>query len=343
MPTLTPAMIATKLSPKVVESLILDIPWSKVGQHGCTPTYEDFQGSSTYAIRETMERAARSRPVLTEQLVTPDGRTRAFSILCVNYATGWYMSPNSGPRYVIAPQDAGWVIRAVAPFMRPGMRPVFARASRSIQMKGRWITAPAWADWIQTRWVCPNCIPEMLNDYEGQQRQWNNNGCSPQCDVSEDPNTTWTSRFGYDIRVMAPWVRDLNSSSGNQVCNPLVDQPGTGAKEPPVCLPIPIAELRECRTPVGAFTSAKYWEDFWSEVGKAITLYNLSSKAAAKEAEVEQVPPPLAPPPPPPPRAPLVARSRALDAPSSSSKLPLVIAGAAVLATATLLWRRRSA
>lgn len=342
MANINPALISTKLAPSVITPLLASLDWSKVGQHGCTPTYDDsIQGGSTYSIRETMQRAATSSPVLTEQLITPDGRRREFSIVCVNYGTGWYMSKQSGPRYVVAPQDAGWVVRAVAPYMRPGMRPVFARASRSIQMKGgRWVTAPDWANWVQTRWVCPNCIPQMNNDYAGRQREWNNNACSPQCDVSEDPNQTWTRRFGYDIRVMMPWVRDLRSESNNQTCNPLVDQPGTGLQEPPVCLPIPIFELRECRTPVGASTPAKYWEDFWSEVGKAITLYNASSKAAAKEAEIEQVPPPVAPPPPPPP-GPAVARSRSLGEPSSS-KLPLVIGGAAALAVAALLWRRRA-
>lgn len=341
MVDINPAMISTRLSFDELKPLLANLEWSRVGRHGCDVNYDEaIHGSSTYAIRETMQRAATSGPVLTEQLLMPDGSRHDFSILCVNYATGWYMSKQSGPRYVIAPQDAGWVVRAVAPFMRPGMRPVFARGSRAISMKGKWINAPAWANWIQTRWICPNCIPQMNNDYQGRQREWDNNECSPQCDVSGDPSGVWTGRFGYDIRVMMPWVRDLRSESGNKVCNPLVDQPGTDAKEPPVCLPIPIFDLRECRTPVGAATYSKYWEDFWSEVGKAITLYNASSRAAAREAEVEQVPPPRVPPPPPPPPAPAVARSRSLGEPSS--KLPLVIGGAAALAVAALLWRRRS-
>lgn len=340
---INPALIATKLTPSQLSPILQGLDWSKVGQHGCDFNYDDsIQGSSTYAIRATMQRAVESRPVATEELVAPDGTKRTFSILCVNYATSWYMSPNRGPRYVIAPQDAGWVIKAVAPFMRPGMKPVFARGSRSLQIKDHWVTAPAWATWIQTRWVCPNCIPQMSNDYEGSVRQWNNNACAPECDVSQAPNNAWSSRFGYDIRIMMPWVRDLLSESGNQVCNPLTDQPGTGLNEAPICLPIPIADVRECRTPL-ADTPRKYWEDFWAEVGKAITLYNLSSRAAAKEAELEDRPPPPVPPPPPPP-APAVARSRSLEpSSSSSSKLPLVIAGAAVLAAATILWRRRSA
>lgn len=308
------------------------IDWSKVGQRGCTPRYTPDENTGPYAVRHTMERAANAPEALTEALEAPDGSSRPFRVICVDYGTDWYRSDLSGARYVVAPEDSGWVLKAVMPFMRQEMRPVLAKPSRSVLFGSRWITAPAWAHWIQTRWVCPNCIPRRVGE-----RHWDNGSCAPKCDVSADPSLVWSRRYGYDIRVMVPWVRDIISQSPNHVCDPLADQPGSQVEEPPPCLPVPVQDVYECRS--SEPTEALYWQDFWGEVGTAITRYNAASRAAAEEAKDRAEPLPPAPPPPPPaPVAPVTS-----PPPSQAhSALPAVLVGAAALATVTILWRRRA-
>jgi len=231
---------------------------TRIGEIGaCSSHYNQEGGTLTRA-----QAAARSAPVGLGIVWLSKYETRTFRVLCVD------LPKSNNRRLVIHPSDAGWVARAVLDYMPSNIAPVFARARRRYWNGTKWLSAPLFADWISTQWICPECLPSYTKRYEGTTlvRTWDNSRCDPSCN-NPSPDHVDAIRYGYDPAIMRPWWDNLASRFDCYRGLPGPLDPDTDV----LCVPL-LADANVCKA--GGTHAAEYWDDLWLALGQAIRAAN---------------------------------------------------------------------
>lgn len=205
----------------------------------CNPTwaFKDPGPGSDY-WRARWAQAFSSSVIARGNLLLPTG-TRTFRVIC------------DGALAVVHPDDAGWLVRAVEPFMT--VKPIWAQASatRVLPSAQGPVNAPAGRfPWLPKVWTCPECYPQP------------NGACIDQC----TPQARFGGRmdqlvalYGYDNRFMRPWAANI-------ALIPECNGPGPGGPDT-LCMPVEGA--------CGVLSRAQdYIQAFWQDVARAVTKYN---------------------------------------------------------------------
>lgn len=198
-------------------------------------------------VRWLWEKTIQSPPIAFGRLKMPAPTgPRTFRILCNREVA------------VVHPDDAGWLVRAVAPYMSR-IRPIWAERASTVltgassASTGTGLRVPAGLfPWLPGPWTCPECWPKL--DLSGE--------CSPPCTIDKvwgGPSTSLRDLYGYDPRAMLPWATNIRS----------VPTCGKGGPGGPDTLCMPVDGF------CWATGSAKdYVSAFWQDVGNAINVYH---------------------------------------------------------------------
>jgi hypothetical protein len=201
----------------------------------------------------------------TGALDLPTG-SRTYRIICDGHAAA------------IHPDDAGWVVRAVEPWMRR-VKPIWMQAATTRVLPNGARVSAGLFPWLPRQWTCPECWPKL--DLSGT--------CNDDCSVTKimgSPHLGLRALYGYDNRAMRPWVTNVNAVPS---CN-------QGAPGGPNTLCLPVEGF--CR-----FWSAKaYLAAFWQDVAQASTAYNINRAARREQEKTTPKPAPVSTPKPQPKR-----------------------------------------
>lgn len=291
----------------------------KIGRTGCEIRYDWGEGYGYDKAPHAMLQRAVDGPLAGVGYLNVGGKRREFGVICVKIPK---------PIYVIHPKDAGWVIKRVQALM--SIKPAWARPTRKIPLdkKGgdlsRFTEIPDWVDWVDTRWICQQCLPKESAD-------WNPKQCDPGCTVSTASRNR-QFRYSYDNRIMHPWTEKVFDARGSRVgteCERF--HPGPRDPSAPVlCIPAIIPHTPGCEDHKATGRMERYWADFWGSVGDAIIEYNRRNPVRddAENGDPSRPKPPPAP-----------------DPPTSESKsawnTPLVLSLVAIGIAGTLVYASR--
>lgn len=201
---------------------------------------------------------AQSPVIALGNLKMPTG-TRTFRIVC------------DGATAVVHPDDAGWLVRAVEPLMTR-VKPIWAHASTTRTLPGGISVQAGRFPWLPKQWTCPECWPQI--DLSG--------ACNPNCTVQARFGGPWdglVALYGYDNRLMRPWVSNINQVPD---CNK-----GAPGGENTLCMPVEGA--------CGFNRASEYIQAFWQDVAQAVGAYNANPPPRETTPQTAVVEAPKAP------------------------------------------------
>ncbi len=222
----------------------------------CTPTWDlapEPPGSDS--VRWLWAQIAKS-PIIARGVLDDPAGKRSFRIVCNREIA------------VVHPDDAGWLVRAVEPYMTR-VKPIWAQTSNTRTVAGGAagdLTVRAGLfPWIPQQWTCPECWPQIDTS----------NACDPRCTVDKiwgGADARLRAIWGYDPRAMMPWASNVAEL-------PACNQGGPGGPNT-LCMPVD----RFCWSQ--GVQASTYVQAFWQDVAQAVAKYNEVNK---------DVPPPSQP------------------------------------------------
>lgn len=135
------------------------------------------------------------RPALGYAVLERPHDPLKFRLLC---QPGWGRAS-----VVVHPDEAGKLVRAVAPYMRT--QPVFAQRASTIYLPDGTTVPAGLLPFMQGQWTCPEC-------------------------TGGAPDAWYRQTYGYDARCMKPWSRDIQ-----EIGSCYVGGPGNADS---LCLPV---------------------------------------------------------------------------------------------------------
>lgn len=214
---------------------MLGQPCSAKWSMSAPPAGED---QARWLWAETM----RSTPIAEGEFWPISGGVRKFRILCDQEVA------------VVHPDDAGWLVRAVEPFMHT-VKPIWAHGDPTTWLGDMRVPTGVFP-WLPGTWICPECWPKI--DMSGEC-----SSCTMDSSKYRGADANLRQRYGYDPRAMMPWASNI------------LDVPSCGKGGPggpdTLCMPL----YGTCWN--AGQTASTYTAAFWQDVGQAVAAYNRES------------------------------------------------------------------